>query len=315
MDSNCHLTTNMEDIRMMQEHLQYVQELVKRGGLEKGDYDHFGVWLDTVAHQKQARELSTEDLVAIRAAFGDALSVDTLQGFALAKPHGYAGDFEMLDRIYIQHTASQAHLRKWDQYFHAHPATQAVRNRKIYFLKLLKQFETARISSGKERFDILNVASGSCRDLCEFFCAYPKSALFFDCLEYDPKAISFAKTLCHDHLSHIRFIQANALRYTTKQKYRLIWSAGLFDYFDDRFFISLLQRYWEMLEKDGELIIGNFSEVNPTRNYMEILGEWYLNHRSAEHLVSLAEAAEIFPSSITIDAEPLGINLFLRIKN
>ena len=37
-------------------------------------------------------------------------------------------------------------------------------------------------------------------------------------------------------------------------------------------------------ESGGEVVVGNFGEYNPTRNYMELLGGWRLIHRSGEHL-------------------------------
>ena len=61
------------------------------------------------------------------------------------------------------------------------------------------------------------------------------------------------------------------------------------------------------------MIIGNFSTENPTQRVMEVIGEWYLNHRSREHLKRLAKDAGISDQFIDVDKEPLGINLFLRV--
>ena len=106
----------------------------------------------------------------------------------------------------------------------------------------------------------------------------------------------------------------NVIRHTPDKKYDLIWSAGLFDYFKGKHFVYLLKKYYEFLKDDGELIIGNFNSENPSRRIMEILGDWFLYHRSEDELKKFAIQAGIPESKIEVFREPLGINLFLRVK-
>ena len=94
-------------------------------------------------------------------------------------------------------------------------------------------------------------------------------------------------------------------------KYDLIWSAGLFDYFDDDKFQRLLERFTKYIKPDGRLIIGNFSPVNNSKAYMEY-GNWYLNHRSEDELLTLANRFEHLSSEV--DFEPLKVNLFLKLS-
>lgn len=228
---------------MLNEHLDYIQSLIIKGGIEIDEYQEFDDWLESVVEQHTKGELSMDDVNTIRNAFGDALSPHTMQGFALTKPHGYAGDYEMLDRIYRRHIAKESHLRKWDEYFHLSAAPNAVRNRKSYFLTILDMLESNRHLMHKPRIDVLNVASGSGRDLFEFFSSHQNAELYFDCIEQDTRAIGFAQSLCNPWLHHIHFYRRNALKYSTEKKYDLIWSAGLFDYFDDKAFTFLIKRY------------------------------------------------------------------------
>ena len=76
----------------------------------------------------------------------------------------------------------------------------------------------------------------------------------------------------------------------------------------------MLKKLIEFATEDGEIIIGNFTDENPSRIYMEMVGDWILNHRSAQHLTELAIAAGAYPHQITVGKEPEGINLFLHIK-
>jgi len=57
--------------------------------------------------------------------------------------------------------------------------------------------------------------------------------------------------------------------------------------------------------------VGNFAPHNPTRAYMEWIGNWYLVYRTAEHLARLADQAEIAESRVAVGREALRIDLFL----
>ena len=83
---------------------------------------------------------------------------------------------------------------------------------------------------------------------------------------------------------------------------------------NDKKFIFLLNHILPLLEDDGELVVGNFSTRNPTLPYMEVVGDWYLKHRTPEQLISLAKACNFHESDITIGQEPEGVNLFLHMK-
>jgi hypothetical protein len=61
------------------------------------------------------------------------------------------------------------------------------------------------------------------------------------------------------------------------------------------------------------LIVGNVASHNPSRVFMEYSLDWFLIHRSAEELVDFANALSPRPIRVEVDAEPTGVNLFLRI--
>src|ERR1700736_2130177 len=63
----------------------------------------------------------------------------------------------------------------------------------------------------------------------------------------------------------------------------------------------------------GELVVGNFSNRNTHRSYMEF-GGWRLIHRDEDDLLALAKAANIQGAAVRIDQEPNGINLFMHIQ-
>ena len=112
----------------------------------------------------------------------------------------------------------------------------------------------------------------------------------------------------------IEYFKINVLRFKPYHWYDLIWSAGLFDYFKDKHFVYMINKYYKYLVSGGEFIIGNFSHSNPTRRLMEVLSDWYLVHRSKYDLVRMALEAEAKEEQVKVDMEELGVNLFLRIK-
>lgn len=233
----------------------------------------------------------------------------TLQAAALEKRRGYSGDFEMIDAIYTLKTAEAPSLRLWDLFFQAQAAPCAVRNRKAHFHRVLGSLTPPADGS---RLRVLNVGCGPGRDLREWFLSNPENRIFFDCVDLDANAIAYASTLCRPFLQHIEFHHENALRYVPSRGYDLVWSAGLFDYVHDKAFVRLLKVLFSLLKPGGRLIVGNFSDFNPSRDYMEIFGDWHLVHRSAAQLLQLAARAGIQAQNTAVDWEPEGVNLFLN---
>ncbi len=105
----------------------------------------------------------------------------------------------------------------------------------------------------------------------------------------------------------------NLRTFKSDAKYNLVWCTGVSDYLTDWLFKALLLRLLRYLAKNGQLVIGNFCENNPTRDYMEC-GEWFLNHRSESKLKSLVEDTGISFESLYFGYEPEKVNLFMHIR-
>jgi len=294
----------------LERHLEFIDLLVAEGGPKESDYGRLDTCLTELGALAEVGELSREDITELQARFGDALSLATLHGYSFLKPNGYAGDYEIIDKLHCGHIATEKHLANWDHYFQKLPASIAVRNRKTYFHDLLDR-HVARHSG---ILKVLNVASGPCRDIYEYLNARNNARVHFHCVEQDRSAISYASTLCSSFAKNITFTQNNALWFRPEPGYDLVWSAGLFDYLDDRLFVAILKRLCSGLLPDGELVVGNFSTRNPTRHYMKYFLEWSLYHRGAGHLIELAERCAIRREQISVAAEPEHINLFLHVK-
>jgi len=233
----------------------------------------------------------------------------TLQASALSKPHGYSGDFEMIDSIYRLAVSPDPNLRKWDLFFHSQEAPSAVRNRKAYFTQLLDNL-VAKHARQNRTLKVLNVGSGPARDVYEWLCTRPRAEVRFECVDLDPKAISFGRTLCAPFGARVMFHHQNALKSVPSSGYDLVWCAGLFDYLSMRVATRLLRAFLAVASPGAEVVVGNFSLFNPSRDYMEIFGDWHLEHRSEGEMREMALAAgSVQP---TVAWEPEGVNLFLH---
>ena len=215
----------------------------------------------------------------------------------------------IIERIYQRWLSPKEHLVNWDRFFHSQEAPRALLNRKKYFVDILNSLEE---KDGKR--DVLNIGCGPSQDVIEFL-SQGKSHIFFQCVDYDKNAIeySYNKIKEKGFLSNIEFHRDNALKFRPSKQYDLIWSAGLFDYLDAKTFGILLARQLDFIKPGGEIVIGNFSLNNPTRDYMEC-GNWFLHHRSPDDLIKIVTDCGISPEKISVKSESLGVNLFLHIS-
>ncbi len=296
---------------LLEKQIAWINSFVNQPASTGADWMEYNTVATSIGNSFRNNEYSDAEKMQLKAAYGTAMTAQTLQGYVLEKPHGYAGDYEIIDKFYTYHKSPDERLAKWDEYLHEFKAVKAVRNRKAYIKQILS--EKMVYHTYNSSFEVLNLASGPARDLYEFFSAHPFADLVADCIDLDENAIKYAAKLLGAHSSKVNFFNKNILRFSTPKKYDLVWSAGLFDYFNDDIFKRLMTRFLGNVKPGGELIVGNFCSTNPDINYMELL-DWKLNHRSTEDLIQLAMACGIKREQITVDKEPEGVNLFVRIK-
>ncbi|HEX2920824.1 MAG TPA: class I SAM-dependent methyltransferase [Bacteroidales bacterium] len=278
----------------------FLEELVQRGGPKESEYEKFTSIVDN---------LEPSEITRFREDVNPVLNENTLIGHAYVKPYGYPGDFLLIDYIYNFKVNEDERYRNWDLFFQNQAGANAVRNRKDYFVRYCSE-----ISKSRNNPKVLILGSGPGSDVYEFFSTYPNANISFDLIDFDQAAIEFSKERNKVFNDKISYYRINALRYNSLKLYDLIWSAGLFDYFKDKHFNFLVRKYYHCLTEDGEMIISNFSTRNPTKKLMEHLSDWYLNLRTESDLYRIASEANIDKELVSIDKEPLGVNLFLRIK-
>jgi len=291
----------------LKEQIDWIKSRIIAEGLQVQEYEQMDEFIIAAGGQVMTGEIDEITLKEIHQELKEVfLTPETMMGFIVLKPHGYAGDFEILERIYNEYNSPE--LACWDKYFHHQVAPQAVRNRKDYFKNLFNM----KITTADKTVEVFNLASGSGRDVLEAFIENPNHHNYMiDCIDMDINAINFAQSLLKDYPDKVNFIHKNIFKYRPTKKYDLIWSAGLFDYFDDKTFVRVLNNLLKFVKPNGEVVLGNFHPKNPTVYMMEF-GNWKLNHRTEEQLSNLAQKAGA--KNISIEQEATGVNLFLRIK-
>jgi len=292
----------------LQAYGEFIRSLVSQYGPTREDDGEVHRIVNEVYQDLHHGRLVMKDIHFLRAQFDYSLSsCDTLQGHALAKPYGYPGDFELFDKIYNRHVNPDPKLKRWDEFFHRLDACEAVRNRKSWLLDQLRQ----KHDVCRRPLAVLIVGSGPGRSVFEFLQQHPESARF-DCVELDPRAIDYATRLCTPVADGVHFKQGSILRYRSETRYDVIWSGGLFDYFNDRVFGRAISHLLGLLAKRGELIIGNFASPNLSQGFMELVSDWKLTLRTPEQLRRLAY--QVDDVTVRVEREPTGVNLFLRLS-
>jgi hypothetical protein len=254
---------------------------------------------------------------------GERLEVGVLQQRARSKPLGYAGDYLMLDWIIRWQCCEHPLGRFFDRYFQRQAAPEAVRARTLLAAGAIAgDF----LASASKDFHVASVGVGPGADLAqaaEMLSSGQRDGLRFTLLDLDEAGLEFAAgQVCqHVELDQVTTCRENLFRLPRNRNAaerlagaNFILCTGLFDYLEDEAATALLSMFWQSLSPGGRMLVGNFAPHCPTRAYMEWVGNWYLNYRTAEGLAALAEAAGVLQGHFTIRAERLGIDWFIDAR-
>jgi hypothetical protein len=251
---------------------------------------------------------------------GPVLEVGSLQHHARFKPHGYAGDHEMLARICEQSCCENPLGRIFDRYFLRQAAPEAVRARTEHTAATLVAH---CLSQPRRQYRVASVGAGPAIDVFQALDALPEACLGsiqVRLLDLDPNALEAARRRLEPRFVGISLacIRTNLFRLTQGargaaelQTPDFLICAGLFDYLDEDAATALLRFFWEQIADGGTLLVGNFAPHNPSRAYMEWIGNWYLKYRTAEEMENLGTRAGIPHGQFRVGCERTGVDLFL----
>jgi extracellular factor (EF) 3-hydroxypalmitic acid methyl ester biosynthesis protein len=205
------------------------------------------------------------------------------------------------------------------------PAAQANINRVAYLGDRIREVMS---ECGQRRVRVASVGCGPAREIYALLERSPELGRRLDVslIDQEDNAITYcertlgplaAQTDARLHLirESVRRLLTTRQLSTTLGRCDLIYSAGLFDYLSVRSFQSLLAALYGALVPGGLLAVGNVASHNPTRWFMEYCLDWFVIHRSREDLLTFGSQLRPAPASLWVDAEPLGVNLFLFARS
>jgi len=234
--------------------------------------------------------LGDRELAALRAQVREALNPWLLRSRfwnrAYLKPHGYAGDFRMLEWIYdLEHSdcadpTQPAVVNVLDRLFAGLHSAHSVWSRRAWFARLVRE----RVARSSRPVRVLDIACGGSRYLRDVI----DDRLDVTFLDQDPAALAFvegwlpvpARRLCVP-------VRALADRIAPGAEFDLVLSTGLFDYLPDADARALAAQMCALRAPGGTAVICNFAPCDPSRVVTDWICDWPLIYRDATQLEDL----------------------------
>jgi extracellular factor (EF) 3-hydroxypalmitic acid methyl ester biosynthesis protein len=284
--------------------LSILASCVRRGGPAPAEYPQVAAALSVLCIDQVAPEQVGEVL-------GPTLTPDHLHGWAFLRPYGVIGDHALVDRVLTRHVSTDPRITAWDEFFQAQPAAQAVRNRAVYFHELLARLE-ARQPLGAT---VLVAGCGAGRELHDYFAAHPESRLQVTCVDADAQAVALADARFREVRQPVTVLRQEPRALRLRSRFDLVWAPGHGSCLDDRHWVAVASRLYDLVAPDGEAVLGNVSAANPSRPYLEVVARWFLAYRTADDVAALAHATAGPEAVVRVEREPLGAYLFTRLAS
>ena len=239
---------------------------------------------------------------AVRALIGPWLMRSRYWNRSAVKPHGYAGEFRMLELMYdledcpCADTTQPAIVNALDSVYASVHSVQAVWHRRQWFADLVR-----RESAGTDRVAVLDVACGGSRYLRDLMTETEGARITGVFVDQDPAAIAFVNRWLPDSGSQAVCAPArNLRRAVTRDGFDVVIATGLFDYLPRAPAQALLGDMVALTRPGGVTAICNFSPDDGSRLVKDHVSEWQLIYRAEGHVAGLFPQ----PASVAVDRSP-----------
>ena len=240
---------------------------------------------------------------------------------ARTKPSGFAGDFEMLIKIYDEVTPARGLGGYLDLCLLNLPMAPAIRAR----LAAARKFLIREIALRDTDVRILDIACGPCREFRDW--PEPGNGCRVDvvAMDNDPKALAFIAENVAKHLAKptsLQPVRYNALRTRSASatirnfgKFDIIYSVGLCDYLSDEHLVGMLSAWRETLHDGGVLYIAFKDSESYDKTPYQWHLDWFFLQRTPQDVLNLYKAAgfDIDRIETTRDATGIIINYVDRL--
>jgi SAM-dependent methyltransferase len=239
---------------------------------------------------------------AVRAVVGPWLLRAGFWNRSLVKPHGFPGDYRMLEYMYDLELqvpgdpTAPLVVNLLEDLSRSVHSVQAVWHRRRWFRDLIQD----RLKRVGRPVRVLDVACGGSRYLRDVFAASGPDAVAATFVDQDPTALAYvASWLPASAADRCRLVCAPVKRldevlpvrpHATSETYDVVISTGLFDYLRDGAARSLLAHMTRLAGPTGSVAVCNFAPRDRSRIVKSWLVDWPLIYRSATELQRLFPA-------------------------
>jgi extracellular factor (EF) 3-hydroxypalmitic acid methyl ester biosynthesis protein len=232
---------------------------------------------------------------------------------ARTKPNGFAGDYEMLIKLYDEATPATGLGGYLDLCILDLPLARAVRTR----LAGIRAFLLAELARRSGDVRILDIASGPCREYEDWPARATPGTLEIVALDSDPLALEHVNGQVAPRLGERTRLTAtryNALRTKAAEatvrkfgRFDVIYSVGLCDYLSDEQLIGILSGLRGTLRDGGVLYVAfkDCERYDHTPYQWHL--DWFFHQRRVEDCMRLYEAAGFAVDAVETTRDETGI--------
>lgn len=236
--------------------------------------------------------------------------------YILERPRGYVGDFVSQEMIWFGRTNGKT--------------TKYNGTSKIGQIINALTYEMDNPKANEERIYILQeiiknsgpkIASVGCGCAIELWNheEYKKEIDDIFLLDFDKGALLRAEEKVKSNKTKIQFHHDNVLKFLLAKDNKilssrdLIYVFGLCDYFNIKNSKRIVEGLWKFIGSSGLLVITNAHPDNPTRLWMEYAGNWFLEYKTKDDMLSLIENLPgVSDADVYIDK--YGVYQYLKIR-
>ena len=308
----------MTDYREARRMMESLTELAQEQG-EARCSEAFQAQLATLSRHRATLGPAEERaaMLQFREALTPVIHQSDFGRYVYEKPRGYPGDFGTQEMIWLAHAVGGAH-----RYCGSTPLGRLLSA--LSFDMAASRATAHRVSRLKDYVRdagprIASIGCGSAIELWDM-ADYRSAPAEVFLLDQDTGALERAMTqiggadfisvTCH-RANVLKFVLAPTQSGLPPQD--LVYLFGLLDYFPLSSAARIVKSAWSLVAPGGRLVLTNAMPSNPDRLWMEWGGDWWLDHKEADAIASLARPLEGFRRA-SVQADPFGVYAYLEVE-